>query len=29
MKKDPSKSETDSNLVEEARKTLLGAKDWF
>lgn len=29
MKKDSSNSEIESNLVEEARKTLTGAKDWF
>ncbi|MBJ7539942.1 hypothetical protein I8J31_19905 [Marinomonas sp. C1424] len=29
MKKDHLKSEIDSSLVEEARKTLLGAKDWL
>lgn len=29
MKKDLQKSTSDSNLVEEARKTLQGAKDWL
>ncbi|WP_262368522.1 zinc ribbon-containing protein [Marinomonas sp. IMCC 4694] len=29
MKKDSPKIENDSNLVEEARKTLAGAKDWL
>ncbi len=29
MKKDSQKSTSDSNLVEEARKTLQGAKDWL
>lgn len=29
MKKDSPKETDDSNLVEEARKTLIGAKDWF
>ena len=29
MKKDSSKNENHLNLVEEARKTLIGAKDWL
>ena len=29
MKKDPSKTPIDTNLLEEARKTLVGAKDWL
>ena len=29
MKKDPSKTEINTSLVEEARKTLIGAKDWL
>ena len=29
MKKDSSKNTENSNLVEEARKTLIGAKDWL
>jgi hypothetical protein len=29
MKKDPLKSTADTSLVEEARKTLSGAKDWL
>ncbi|MGJ8646457.1 hypothetical protein [Marinomonas colpomeniae] len=29
MKKDSSKNEKHLNLVEEARKTLIGAKDWL
>lgn len=29
MKKDPVKNENEANLVEEAQKTLMGAKDWF
>ncbi|WP_112139816.1 hypothetical protein [Marinomonas primoryensis] len=29
MKKDSLKSDSNSSLVEEARKTLEGAKDWF